>query len=201
MNIKQEIEKEVGSDPLVYLNDITIDPASIKAIMINEVVPAYPENDFYGSEDATYLETTIPLFQKAGIEVTTVQEILDQGIYLTNAIKMPKTESTVDNASIEKSLPYLEKELSLFPNVQVIMLMGDVAKKCFNRITKKATKKNAVPAISTYKIRKSEIFYQDIRIMPSYIMTGKNILIEKSKVQMASEDLATMFRIITKKTE
>ncbi|WP_251865170.1 uracil-DNA glycosylase family protein [Enterococcus malodoratus] len=201
MNIKQEIEKEVGSDPLVYLNDITIDPASIKAIMINEVVPAYPENDFYGSEDATYLETTIPLFQKAGIEVTTVQEILDQGIYLTNAIKMPKTESAVDNASIEKSLPYLEKELSLFPNVQVIMLMGDVAKKCFNRITKKATKKNAVPAISTYKIRKSEIFYQDIRIMPSYIMTGKNILIEKSKVQMASEDLATMFRIITKKPE
>ncbi|MGO3604503.1 MAG: uracil-DNA glycosylase family protein [Enterococcus malodoratus] len=201
MNIKQEIEKEVGSDPLVYLNDITIDPASIKAIMINEVVPAYPENDFYGSEDATYLETTIPLFQKAGIEVTTVQEILDQGIYLTNAIKMPKTESTVDNASIEKSLPYLEKELSLFPNVQVIMLMGDVAKKCFNRIAKKATKKNAVPAISTYKIRKSEIFYQDIRIMPSYIMTGKNILIEKSKVQMASEDLATMFRIITKKPE
>lgn len=201
MNIKQEIEKEVGSDPLAYLNDITIDPASIKAIMINEVVPAYPENDFYGSEDATYLETTIPLFQKAGIEVTTVQEILDQGIYLTNAIKMPKTESAVDNASIEKSLPYLEKELSLFPNVQVIMLMGDVAKKCFNRITKKATKKNAVPAISTYKIRKSEIFYQDIRIMPSYIMTGKNILIEKSKVQMASEDLATMFRIITKKPE
>lgn len=154
MNIKQEIEKDVGSDPLVYLNDITIDPASIKTIMINEVVPAYPENDFYGSEDATYLETTIPLFQKAGIEVTTVQEILDQGIYLTNAIKMPKTESAVDNASIEKSLPYLEKELSLFPNVQVIMLMGDVAKKCFNRITKKATKKNAVPAISTYKIRK-----------------------------------------------
>ena len=201
MNIKQEIEKEVGRDSLVYLNDITIDPSSIKAIMINEVVPAYPENDFYGSEDATYLETTIPLFQKAGIEVTTVQEILDQGIYLTNAIKMPKTESAVDNASIEKSLPYLEKELSLFPNVQVIMLMGDVAKKCFNRITKKATKKNAVPAISTYKIRKSEIFYQDIRIMPSYIMTGKNILIEKSKVQMASEDLATMFRIITKKPE
>ena len=55
MNIKQEIEKDVGSDPLVYLNDITIDPASIKTIMINEVVPAYPENDFYGSEDATYL--------------------------------------------------------------------------------------------------------------------------------------------------
>lgn len=29
-------------------------------------------------------------------------------------------------------------------------------------------------------------------------MTGKNILIEKSKVQMAAEDLATMFEMISK---
>lgn len=43
--------------------------------------------------------------------------------------------------SIQDSLPYLEAELSLFPNVKVIMLMGDVAKKAFNMITKKATKK------------------------------------------------------------
>ncbi|MGM0169650.1 hypothetical protein IGI39_003966 [Enterococcus sp. AZ135] len=197
MTIKQEIEKYLAEDTEIYLNNIEIDPKSIKAIMINEVVPAYPENDFYGSEDAAYMETTIPLFQKAGINVTSIQEILDHGIYLTNAIKTPKTETTVDNASIEKSLPYLERELALFPNVQVIMLMGDVAKKCFNRLTKKATKKNAVPAISTYKLRKSEVYYQNIRIMPSYIMTGKNILIEKSKVQMASEDLAEMFKIIS----
>lgn len=197
MNIKQEIEKKIEADDQIRLNDITIDPLSIKAIMINEVVPAYPENDFYGSEDAAYLETTIPLFQKAGIEVTNIQEILEHGIYITNAIKTPKTETTIDNAAIERSLPYLETELALFPNVKVIMLMGDVAKKCFNRITKKATKKNAVPAISTYKLRHSELFYRTIRIMPSYIMTGKNILIEKSKVQMAAEDLAIMFEIIS----
>ncbi|MBO0455570.1 uracil-DNA glycosylase family protein [Enterococcus hulanensis] len=197
MNIKQEIEKTIEPDDQIRLNDITIDPLSVKAIMINEVVPAYPENDFYGSEDAAYLETTIPLFQKAGIEVSNIQEILEHGIYITNAIKTPKTETTIDNAAIERSLPYLETELALFPNVKVIMLMGDVAKKCFNRITKKATKKNAVPAISTYKLRHSELFYQTIRIMPSYIMTGKNILIEKSKVQMVAEDLAIMFEIIS----
>lgn len=198
MNIKQEIEQSVGSNNHVQLNNIKIDPKSIKAIMINEVVPADPQNDFYGSENAAYMETTIPLFRQAGIEVSTIREILAQGIYLTNAIKFPKSETTIDNDSIEKSLPYLEKELTLFPNVQVIMLMGDVAKKCFNRITKKATKRNAVPAISTYKIRKTELYYQNIRIMPSYIMTGKNILIEKSKVQMAAEDLANMFEIISK---
>lgn len=198
MNIKQAIEEYVGVDEQIQLNDIDINPEEIKAILINEVVPSYPENDFYGAEDAAYMETTIPLFQKAGINVTTIQEILAHGIYITNAIKTPKTESAVEKESIERSLPYLEKELSLFPNVQVIMLMGDVAKKCFNRITKKATKKNAVPAVSTYKLRKSELFYDGIRIMPSYIMTGKNILIEKSKVQMASEDLATTFEIISK---
>lgn len=78
---------------------------------------------------------------------------------------------------IENSLPYLEAELSLFPNMKVIMLMGDVAKKAFNMITKKSTKKNIIPAISTYKLRNSEIYYDGIRVMPSYIMTGGNILI------------------------
>ena len=66
MNIKQEIEKYVDENDQIYLNDINIDPKSIKAIMINEVVPADPNNDFYGLEDAAYMETTIPLFQKAG---------------------------------------------------------------------------------------------------------------------------------------
>lgn len=111
-------------------------------------------------------------------------------------LKTPKTEYTIDKGSIEKSLPYLEAELSLFPNIKVIMLMGDVAKKAFNMITKKATKKNAVPAVSTYKLRSSEIYNEGIRVMPSYIMTGGNILIEKSKVAMATEDIAAMLKII-----
>ena len=114
------------------------------------------------------------------------------GIYITNAVKTPKTEYAIDKSSIEKSLPYLEEELALFPNIKVIMLMGDVEKKAFNMITKKATKKNAIPAVSTYKLRSSEIYYEGIRVMPSYIMTGGNILIEKSKVTMATEDIATI---------
>lgn len=111
-------------------------------------------------------------------------------------MKTPKTEYTIDKTSIETSLPYLEAELSLFPNIKVIMLMGDVAKKAFNMIAKKSTKKNVIPAVSTYKLRNSEIYYKDIRIVPSYIMTGGNILIEKSKVAMATEDIATMLKII-----
>ncbi len=196
MNVKKELETKEGIANGIYLNDIEIDPLTIKAIMINEVVPADPLQDFYGLPDTDYLKTTIPLFQGAGTAVTSIQDILQMGIYITNAVKTPKTEYAVDKSSIENSLPYLEAELSLFSNIKVIMLMGDVAKKAFNMITKKSTKKNVVPAISTYKLRNSEIYYKGIRVMPSYIMTGGNILIEKSKVTMATEDIAAMLEII-----
>lgn len=196
MNIKKELEAKVGIANDIHLNNIEIDPFTIKAIMINEVVPFDPLQDFYGASNADYLKTTIPLFQGAGAEVNSIQDILQMVIYITNAVKTPKTEYTIEKSNIENSLSYLETELSLFPNVKVIMLMGDVAKKAFNMITKKAIKKNVVPAVSTYKLRHSEIYYNGIRIMPSYIMTGGNILIEKSKVSMATEDIATMLEII-----
>ena len=196
MNIQNELEAKVGITNSIYLNNIESDPLTIKAIMINEVVPSDALQDFYGVPDADYLKTTIPLFQGAGAEVKSIQDILQMGIYITNAVKTPKTKYAIEKNSIQDSLPYLEAELSLFPNVKVIMLMGDVAKKAFNMITKKATKKNVVPTVSTYKLRTTEIYYKGIRVMPSYIMTGGNILIEKSKVAMATEDIATMLEII-----
>ena len=196
MNIKSELQQLCGDTQNLRLNDVNIEPETIWTIMINEVVPSSPEEDFYGKPDSAYMSTTIPLFRKAGIEVNSIQDILDHGIYITNAVKTPKSEYAVSKESIEDSLPYLEKELALFPNVKVIMLMGDVAKKAFNMICKKATKKNAVPSISTYKLRNTEIFYNGIRIMSSYIMTGQNILIEKSKFEMASKDIETMYRLI-----
>ena len=196
MNIKSELQQLCGDTQNLRLNDVNIEPETIQAIMINEVVPSCPEDDFYGKPDSAYMSTTIPMFRKAGIEIGSVQDILNNGIYITNAVKTPKSEYAVSKESIEDSLPYLEKELALFPNAKVIMIMGDVAKKAFNMICKKATKKNAVPSISTYKLRNTEIFYNEIRIMSSYIMTGQNILIEKSKFEMASKDIETMYRLI-----
>ena len=196
MNIKSQLQQLCGDTELLRFNDVNIEPDMIRAIMINEVVPVDSDDDFYGKPDSAYMSTTIPLFRKAGIEVTSIQDILNCGIYITNAVKTPKSEYTVSKDSIEESLPYLEKELELLPNLQVVMLMGDVAKKAFNMISKKATGKNAVPSISTYKLRNTEIFHKGIRIIPSYIMTGQNILIEKSKFEMASEDIALMYRLI-----
>ncbi|NMS90200.1 hypothetical protein HGQ85_09655 [Clostridioides difficile] len=180
-----------------YLPNITIDTDAIKTIMINEVVPNNPNDDFYSvDEDADYLKTTIPLFNNVGIEVSNINDILDMGIYITNAVKLPKSEYTITSDTIKLHIPILEDEIKLFNNLEVVMLMGDVAKKSFNMITKKHTRKNAIPSISTYKLRNNELYYDNLRIFPSYIMTGGNILIEKSKFEMASEDIKKMVDII-----
>ncbi|MGC6767748.1 hypothetical protein [Enterococcus sp. LJL51] len=94
--------------------------------MINEVTADIPENDFYSKSSDTpfYMTTTIPLFKKAGIEVETIDDILDLGIYITNAVKLPKKETTISTARIKEIVPLLEKEIALFPNLQ-----GDIAKK------------------------------------------------------------------------
>ena len=48
MNIQNELEAKVGITNSIYLNNIEIDPLTIKAIMINEVVPSDALQDFYG---------------------------------------------------------------------------------------------------------------------------------------------------------
>ncbi len=196
MNVKRALEEALGQAGEVRLNDVEVDFESIRAILINEVVPNHPKDDFYGETGSGYLSTAIPLFQNAGIQVNGILDILKMGVYITNAVKTPKCGYTVEKSEMEKSLIWLEKELSLFPNIKVVMLMGDVPKKMFNAIAKKHTKKNAVPSGATYKIRHTPFFIGNIRVMPSYIMTGGNILIEKSKCQMIREDLKTMSEII-----
>jgi len=189
--------KENGMQENFQFSDIKIDTDTVRTIMINEVVPFDMGDDFYGNKKTPdYLTTTLPLFEKAGFHATSIQEITDAGIYITNAIKIPKPDTTVPRELIETCVPLLEYELGLFPNVKVIMLMGDVAKKAFNMIARKKTKKNVIPAISTYKLRNDKLYYGNIRIFPSYIMTGGNILIEKSKTEMIADDIHQMLAII-----
>ena len=60
MKIREELEA-LGRDYVgLYFNEIEVDPDKILAVMINEVVPANPDDDFYGGPKAAYLSTTIP---------------------------------------------------------------------------------------------------------------------------------------------
>lgn len=182
---------------LAYLPGGPLDAAAVRVVMINEGVAAHPEDDFYGAaEQPEFLETTLPLFRKAGRAVENIVDITKLGVYLTSALKLPKRDTAVSRAEIEAHLPLLEAELALFPGVQAIMLNGDVARKAFNALAKKSTGKNALPGTSTYKLRHEEMYYKGIRLFPAYIMTGGNILIEKSKVEMSAQDLHRMLAYV-----
>lgn len=114
---------------------------------------------------------------------------------LYTAVKKPKWDYVVSTEIIREHMPILEHEIELFPNLSVIMLMGDVARKSFNMILRKNKCKSITG--STYKIRQQKFTYKNIRVLPSYIMTGGNILIEKSKCQMISEDIRNMMNLIS----
>lgn len=176
--------------------DVDLDPEKIKVIMISEAPPENPEDYFYAPGEPFYLKTTVQAFRDAGVQVNSVQEILDLGFYLTTAIKCPKIRYGVSAATIKNCSEILEKELDLFPELEAYMLMGDVAIKAFNYISKRKTGKNTIPAGSTYKIRKNQFYYQERRVFPSYVQTGQNYLIEKSKREMIAQDLAEAIRII-----
>lgn len=181
----------------IQLPDAQINTDNIKVIMINEVPPQNPADYFYSKSDMPdYMKTTLELFHNAGMEVRDINDIISRGIYLTTAVKSPKLQYAVSKEIIVNHLPILENEIDMFPNLKVVMLMGDVAKKAFNMIAKKRTKRNAIPSESTYKIRGNEFYYGNLRVFPSYIMTGGNILIEKSKCAMISDDISRMMKII-----
>jgi uracil-DNA glycosylase len=102
----------------------------------------------------------------------------------------------VDTAVIKAHLPILKSELELFPALKVIGLMGDVAKKAVNMLAKADTGKNIIPGESTYKIRQNAYYWGSVRVFPSYIMTGGNILIEKSKCDMIADDIRRMLEAL-----
>ena len=177
MNIKKHLaaiacDKNMDVRSLRF-PDCDVDPGKIKVVMISEVPPQNPADDFYSkSKEPDYLRSTLGLFGKAGIDVQSMRDILNLGIYITTAVKSPKTEYTVSTETIRVHLPLLQAEIELFPNLRCLMLMGDVAKKAVNLIAKSKLKRNVIPSGSTYKIRNNEFYWDAIRVFPSYIITG-----------------------------
>ena len=158
MNVKTHLAGIAAQNDLtaesLQFPDCELDPESIKVIMISEVPPKNPEDGFYSkASEPDYMKSTLGLFNAADVQVNNMQDILSMGIYITTAVKSPKTEYTVDPGVIKAHLPILKAELSLFPNLRVIMLMGDVAKKAFNMIAKTGTKRNVIPSDATCIVR------------------------------------------------
>ena len=123
------------------LPPIEIDADRVQIIMITEAPPNDKADYFYADGDPFYLETTVQAFRDAGADVASMQDILDLGVYITTAIKCGKTQYAISQETLNNCSAILEKEVSIFPNVKVFMLMGDVAIKMMNTIWKKETGK------------------------------------------------------------
>lgn len=189
---------DVSIDSFV-IPPIEIDPDRIKILMISEAPPEDLHDYYYSEGNPFYIQTTIQAFNDAGILVTGINDIVDLGIYVTTAVKCGKTDYTIATNTIKECSYILEKEISYFPNVEIYMLMGDVAIRAMNYIWKRQTGKRVVPPGSTYKIRKEALYIDDIRVFPSYLQTGGNYLIEKSKRTMIAEDLREALAIVKSK--
>jgi uracil-DNA glycosylase len=174
-----------------------IDAASIRVLMITEAPPNERSDYFYADGSPFYLQTTLQAFKDAGAGVSSLQDILNLGVYITTAIKCGKTQYAISPTTMKNCSALLEKEIALFPNIKVFMLMGDVAIKMMNDIWKRQTGQRVIPAGSTYKIRKQAYYLGDKRVFPSYTLAGKNFLIEKSKRRMVAEDIREALKCLT----
>jgi uracil-DNA glycosylase len=174
---------------------LEIDPAHVSILLISEAAPANPADDYYAGTNALFAKTTLLAFQDAGAKVASIQNILDMGVYLTTAVKCGKTGSGITTQTIENCSALLEKEISLFQNVKVYLLMGDVAIKAVNSIARRNHQPRVIPAGSIYKIRGGEFTFRGARALPSYVQAGPAFFVEKSKRKMIAEDIKQAFSI------
>ena len=175
---------------------IGIDPGKVSILLISEAAPVKPGDHYYAGPEALFARTTLLAFQDAGAKVKTVQELLDLGVYLTTAVKCSKTGSGVAGDTIRNCSVLLEKELALFPDVKVYLLMGDVAIKAVNLIAKRNGEPRVIPAGSTYRIRDGQFTFRGARALPSYVQAGPAFFVEKSKRKMIAEDIRKALEIV-----
>ncbi|MGD9099860.1 MAG: uracil-DNA glycosylase [Anaerolineae bacterium] len=175
---------------------IDVQPEDISIVMISEAAPGNSDDYYYAAGEPLFQQTTVQAFNDAGASVSSVQDIVDLGVYLTTAVKCGKTGYGIKAGPIRACSLILEQELALFPNVQVFMLMGDVAIKAVNYIARRAGEGRAIPAGSTYKIRGGEYFFRGKRAFPSYLQAGPSFFIEKSKRNMIAQDIAAALSLL-----
>ena len=176
--------------------NIDIIPEEISIILISEAAPPDASDYYYAAGDPLFQQTTVQAFNDAGADVTSIKEILDLGVYLTTAVKCGKTGYGIKAATIKECSRILQQELDLFPNVKVLLLMGDVAIRSINYIAKSVGEDRVIAAGSTYKIRGRDYYFRGLRAFPSYLQAGPSFFIEKSKRRMIAEDIAEALSLL-----
>ena len=175
---------------------IDLHPQDISIVLISEAAPADPGDYYYAPGDPLFQQTTVQAFNDAGVDVSSIQDILNKGVYLTTAVKCGKTGYGIKAATVRQCSLLLERELTLFANIKAFLLMGHVAIKAINYISNRAGEGRAIPAGATYKIRGKEYSFRGQRAFPSYVQAGPSFFIEKSKRRMIAEDIAEAMALL-----
>lgn len=176
--------------------DVEIDPARVSILLISEAAPVNPEDYYYAGANALFAQTTLLAFQDAGAKAASMLDILSMGVYLTTAVKCGKTGYGIKTDTIKHCSHLLEKEIALFPNLKVYLLMGDVAIKAVNMIAKRNGESRVIPTGSTYKIRGGEFTFRGAQALPSYVQAGPAFFVEKVKRKMIAEDIKQALKIV-----
>ena len=175
---------------------VSVKPETISIVMVSEAAPEKADDYYYAKGNPLFRQTTVQAFNDAGASVSSVKDIVSRGVYLTTAVKCGKTGYGVKADTIRECSLLLEKELLLFRNPRVLMLMGDVAIKALNYIALRGGEPRVIPAGSTYKIRGQKYFFRGMRVFPSYLQAGPSFFIEKTKRRMIAEDIAAALRLV-----
>jgi hypothetical protein len=176
--------------------NIEIKPENIQMIMISEASPKNLDDYYYKGIESLFEQTTLQAFKDAGVQAKTLNDLTNKGVYFTTAIKCGKVGYIVKAATLKNCSHILEQEIEKFPNVKVMMLMGDFAIKAVNYIAKRKYEEKSIPSGSTYKIRGNEYYFGDIRVFPSYLQAGPAFFIEQSKRRMIKEDLEKAIKLV-----
>jgi len=186
---------DVNHDGYV-IPDTRLNPGRISMLMISEAAPTLSADYYYAGGQSSYEHTTVQAFRDAAVELDSFDQLAEMGIYLTSAVKCAKTGYGIKAGTIQECSKILEKEIELFPNLKVIMLMGDVAIKAINYIAKRSGHGRVIPAGSTYKIRGGKFYFGGVRLFPSYLQVGPSFGIEKSKRRMIAEDIDAALAVV-----
>jgi len=175
---------------------IAIRPDNIRIVLISECAPASPSDHYYAGGNSLFQRTTVQAFNDAGADALSVRDLVSMGVYLTTAVKCAKTSYGIETRTIQECSVLLERELALFPNAEVLLLMGDVAVKAINSIAVRAGEGRVIPAIPAYKLRGRKFEFRGMRAFPSYLQAGPSFFIEKSKRGMIAEDIAAALELV-----
>jgi uracil-DNA glycosylase len=179
-----------------YVQKKHIKNDEIKMAIISEALPKDMNNYFDAGGTPQFIANTNFIFNSIGYDFKKYGDYLNNGIYLTTALKCIKKDYLVSSKTIENCSHLLEQELSRFKNLCVLLLMGDFAIKSVNYIWKRKYNIKVIPTGSTYKIRNGIYEFNGIRFFPSYTQTGDSFGLEKSKVAMISEDVKKAMELL-----